>query len=165
MSRFEEILTASSEDLLKKLYKSSSTQDESAASSRANKIARNLGLSYSQLVCAVGFNAKIQELSDVLAVIGFDSYEALARERAGLFWLAQHRHKMAAVYLNEVVGSCVSQKEAITTIVDWAKTHGRRQELFEAALKYRPKNPNLDRIQKTITESEPSRGLEADPGN
>ena len=85
MSRFDEILTASSEDLLKKLYKSSSSQDERAASSRAKKIAKNLGLSYSQPVCAVGFNAKIRELSDVLAVIGFDSYDALARERNQAF--------------------------------------------------------------------------------
>ncbi|MCZ6770543.1 MAG: hypothetical protein O7G83_00980 [Proteobacteria bacterium] len=85
MSRFEEILTASSEDLLKTLYKSSSTQDESAASSRAKKTAKNLSLTYPQLVCAVGFNAQIQGLSDVLAVIGFDSYEALARERNQAF--------------------------------------------------------------------------------
>ena len=32
---------------------------------------------------------------------GYRQEEALARERAGLFWLAQRRHKMAAVYLNE----------------------------------------------------------------
>jgi predicted ATPase/transcriptional regulator with GAF, ATPase, and Fis domain/tRNA A-37 threonylcarbamoyl transferase component Bud32 len=32
---------------------------------------------------------------------GYRQEEALAHERAGLFWLAQHRHKMAAVYLNE----------------------------------------------------------------
>ena len=32
---------------------------------------------------------------------GYRQEEALARERTGLFWLAQHRHKMAAVYLNE----------------------------------------------------------------
>ncbi|MCB1748590.1 MAG: hypothetical protein H6977_15345 [Gammaproteobacteria bacterium] len=83
MTRFEEILTARSEDLLKTLYRSASKQDEPAATglARTRQIAHNLGLTYPQLVCALGFNAHIQELSDVLAVLGFSSYDALARER------------------------------------------------------------------------------------
>jgi hypothetical protein len=83
MTRFEEILTARSEDLLKTLYKSSSGQDDRTASgnARARQIAKNIGLTYAQLVCALGFNPGIGELSDVLAVIGFDTYEELARER------------------------------------------------------------------------------------
>jgi hypothetical protein len=83
MSRFEEILTARSEDLLKTLYKSATGQDERAAAglARSRRVARNLGLTYPQLVCAVGFNAGIQDLSDVLAVMGFESYDALAHER------------------------------------------------------------------------------------
>ena len=85
MSRFTEILTASSEDLLKTLYKSSSRSGDSSPTSRTKQVAKNLGLTYSQLVCAVGFNAKIQDLSDVVAVMGFDSYDALARERNQAF--------------------------------------------------------------------------------
>lgn len=85
MTRFEEILTASSEDLLKTLYKSSSGQDSKVSGSRTKQVARNLGLTYSQLVCALGFNATIQELSDVLAVMGFESYDALAKERNQAF--------------------------------------------------------------------------------
>jgi hypothetical protein len=87
MSRFEEILTAGSEDLLKTLYKSASAQDAPAAAghARARQVAQNLGLTYPQLVCALGFNARIQGLSDVLALIGFDSYDALARERNRAF--------------------------------------------------------------------------------
>ena len=83
MSRFEEILTATSEDLLKTLYKSSSSQDERTASggTRTRQVAKNLGLTYAQLVCAVGFNPQIQDLSDVIAVMGFNSYDALAHER------------------------------------------------------------------------------------
>lgn len=83
MSRFEEILTAPSEDLLKTLYKSSPSHDDRGAVGVAHvrQIARNLGLTYAQLVCALGFNAGIQELSDILAVLGFNSYEDLARER------------------------------------------------------------------------------------
>lgn len=85
MSRFEEILTASSEDLLKTLYKSSTGQDGKAAGNRTQQVAKNLGLTYAQLVCAVGFNEFIQDLSDVLAVMGFESYDALARERNQAF--------------------------------------------------------------------------------
>ena len=83
MSRFEEILTASSEDLLKTLYKSSSGASERYASgiARRRQVAKNLGLTYAQMVCAVGFNSEIQELSDILAVMGFESYDALAKER------------------------------------------------------------------------------------
>ena len=83
MSRFSEILTASSETLLKTLYKSASKQSESASGGigRARQVASNLGLTYPQLVCAVGFNAHIADLSDVIAVMGFDSYDALAKER------------------------------------------------------------------------------------
>lgn len=83
MSRFEEILTAGSEDLLKTLYKCTSNPQEPAATglARARQMARNLGLSYAQLVCALGFNPHIRDLSDVLAVVGFDSYDKLARER------------------------------------------------------------------------------------
>ncbi len=83
MSRFEEILTARSEDLLKTLYRSASGQGERAQTGpgRARQVAGNLGLTYPQLVCAVGFNRSIEELYDVIAVLGFESYDALARER------------------------------------------------------------------------------------
>lgn len=83
MSRFEEILTASSEDLLKRLYRSATASDERSASgtARARQLARHLKLTYPQLVCAVGFNPSIQDLSDIIAVTGFGTYDNLARER------------------------------------------------------------------------------------
>ncbi|MGR8919919.1 MAG: hypothetical protein ACU85V_09880 [Gammaproteobacteria bacterium] len=83
MSRFEEILTASSEQLLKTLYRSAAGHDDRPSNgiARARQVATNLGLTYPQLVCACGFNAHIRDLSDVIAVIGFESYDALARER------------------------------------------------------------------------------------
>jgi hypothetical protein len=82
MGRFEEILTAGGEDLLKALYRTASGQDERAAGlARARQVAKNLAMTYPQLVCALGFNPGIRELYDVIAVSGFETYDALARER------------------------------------------------------------------------------------
>jgi hypothetical protein len=83
MSQFEELLIAPSEELLKSLYKSAASQPERPGGgvARTRHIAKSLGLTYAQLICAIGFNARIQELSDVLAVLGFESYDALAHER------------------------------------------------------------------------------------
>ena len=83
MSRFDEILNASSEELLKTLYRAAASHHEGASSgaARARQVARQIGLTYSQLVCATGFNPQIRDLSDVIAVLGFGSYDALARER------------------------------------------------------------------------------------
>lgn len=81
MSKFEEILTASGENLLKQLYRSTSRK----SSESARDFARNLGLTYAQMVCALGFNSNIQELPDVIEIVGFASYEDLARERNETF--------------------------------------------------------------------------------
>jgi hypothetical protein len=108
MSRFEEILTASGEDLLKTLYRAASGHEERAASgtARARQVAKQLGLTYSQFVCALGFNPGIRELFDVLAVSGFDSYDALARERNLAFVNDIYRElpikDVLAIYLNVV---------------------------------------------------------------
>ncbi len=84
MAKFEEILRSSGESLLKLLYKTSSgAGNKSAASPR--EYARNLGLTYAQMVCALGFNSNIQDLPDVVEIVGFDSYDELARERNEFF--------------------------------------------------------------------------------
>ena len=83
MSQFDELLIAPSEELLKRLYKSAAGQAHRPGGgvARTRHIAKSLGLTYAQLICALGFNARIQDLSDVLAVLGFESYDALAHER------------------------------------------------------------------------------------
>lgn len=84
MSKFQDILTSTGEDLLKLLYKSSAgTRGKSPASPR--EYARSLGLTYAQLVCALGFNSNIQNLPDVIEIVGLESYETLARERNEYF--------------------------------------------------------------------------------
>lgn len=84
MSKFQEILTSSGEGLLKILYRSSSGANGKTASS-TREYARNLGLTYAQVVCALGFNSDIRNLPDIIEIIGFESYDALARERNQYF--------------------------------------------------------------------------------
>lgn len=83
MTRFEELLTASSEDLLKALYRSASRGDDhqGRGPARTAQVARNLGLTSAQLVCALGFNPQIRNLYDIISLVGFDSYDALAHAR------------------------------------------------------------------------------------
>ncbi len=84
MAKFEEILTSSGEGLLKLLYKTSlGAGSKSAASPR--EYARNLGLTYAQMICALGFNSNIRDLPDVIKIIGFESYNSLAQERNKFF--------------------------------------------------------------------------------
>ena len=42
-------------------------------------------LNHAQLVCALGFNKNIRELTDILSVIGFTSYKLLSYRRNELF--------------------------------------------------------------------------------
>lgn len=81
MSVFEDILTANAGDLLKALYKAAAVREENATGRRSRSIARNLGLTHCQLICAVGFNSHIHELPDVTTLLGFPSYDALAKTR------------------------------------------------------------------------------------
>jgi hypothetical protein len=83
VSAFEDILNAGSEDLLKIFYRSSSTAERAAG--RSNDLAARLGLKYAQLICGVGFNPLIRDLPDITTLLGFESYDALARERNEIF--------------------------------------------------------------------------------
>ena len=95
MSRFQALLTASSEELLKSLYRSAAATREPTASeaddTRAAQLARNLGLRHGQLICALGFNHAISDLADVIAIAGFASYDELARERNLIFTTDTYR--------------------------------------------------------------------------
>ena len=85
MRQFEELLTAPSEELLKTLYRAVTSLPEprpgAPATALPRQVARALALTYPQLVCSLGFNGRIEELSDVHAVLGFETYDALAHER------------------------------------------------------------------------------------
>lgn len=85
MTVFEQILTADAENLLKLIFKTAANRDRQAQGRRSREIARRLGLTHGQLICAVGFNPHIRDLPDVVTILGFSSYDALAQARNEYF--------------------------------------------------------------------------------
>ncbi|TAJ94342.1 MAG: hypothetical protein EPO31_09310 [Gammaproteobacteria bacterium] len=84
MLNFTELLTASEEDLVRLFYKIN-TDSADDFIIRINKVAAQLGLNHSQLVCALGFNKHIRELSDIYSTLGFRSYKLLSYRTNELF--------------------------------------------------------------------------------
>jgi len=81
---FTELLTASDADLVKTFYKINSDPNDDFIV-RINKVAAQLELNHSQLVCALGFNRYIRDLADIYSAIGFRSYKLLTYRCNELF--------------------------------------------------------------------------------
>jgi len=150
MSRFEALLTAGSEKLLKTLYRTAAGAhaDEAAAggSARAHALARHLGLTYAQLVCALGFNHDITELADIVAIAGFESYDALARERNLAFTTDIYQHlgvrDVLAVY-QHVTGN-LAMLEVMQHLLQ------RRLETIEAQIEATVNSVYIERYKKEM---------------
>lgn len=84
MIGFTELLTASDDQLVKIFYKVKVDQNDDFIK-RINKIAALLGLNHAQLVCAVGFNKNIRDLTDIISVLGFRDYKLLSYRQNELF--------------------------------------------------------------------------------
>ena len=84
MLSFTELLTASDADLVKIFYKIAVEENDDFII-KINKAAAQLGLNHSQLVCALGFNRHIRDLSDIYSTLGFRSYKLLSYRCNELF--------------------------------------------------------------------------------
>ena len=84
MISFTELLTASDEHLVKLFYKVKLGDDPDFIK-RINKIAAQMGLNHSQVVCALGFNKHIRDLTDIVSTLGFRSYKLLSYRQNELF--------------------------------------------------------------------------------
>ena len=84
MISFTELLTASDADLVKIFYKVKSDSSVDFIKN-INSIAAQLELNHSQLVCAIGFNKNIRDLTDIITVLGFKSYKVMIYRRNELF--------------------------------------------------------------------------------
>lgn len=83
MPSFNEVLTATDADLVKYFYRLHPGDGDFIQ--KINHAASELELNHSQLVCALGFNKNIRDLTDILSVIGFSSYKLLSYRRNELF--------------------------------------------------------------------------------
>ena len=84
MISFTELLTATDADLVKIFYKVKSDTSVDFIKN-INSIATQLELNHSQLVCAIGFNKNIRDLTDIITVLGFKSYKVMIYRRNELF--------------------------------------------------------------------------------
>lgn len=84
MPSFREVLTATDADLVKFFYRFQAGEQQDFIQ-KINHAAAQLGLNHAQLVCALGFNKNIRDLTDILSVVGFSSYKLLSYRRNELF--------------------------------------------------------------------------------
>ena len=84
MATFTEILEAPGEKLINLLYVTA-VDPKSSGRQKVRRAAGKLKLHVEQLVCGLGFNPVIRDLSEIHTALGFESYEALASERNAIF--------------------------------------------------------------------------------
>ena len=84
MISFTDLLTANDANLVKIFYKVKSDPSVDFIKN-INSIGTQLELNHSQLVCAIGFNKNIRDLTDIMTVLGFKSYKVMIYRRNELF--------------------------------------------------------------------------------
>ena len=133
MLSFTELLTASDEDLVKIFYKiKSSPTDDFIV--RINKVAAQLGLNHSQLVCALGFNRHIRDLEDIYSSIGFRSY------------------KLLSYRCNELFSTDTYKQLSIDNILDIYSERLEDQQILDSLRDML--KPRLENIEKDIARSD-----------
>lgn len=143
--QFEELLTCDGETMLKVFYGALAGEDEPGH--RGRRIARALGLTFTQLVCAVGFNPQIRELPDVTAILGFDTYDALAHERNMRF--VEDVYKRLGINNVLAVYAEVPKYMQMLTIMQYLV--GRRLERIESRIEATVNSIVIERYKKEIS--------------
>jgi hypothetical protein len=84
VASFNEILTGTAEDLVKVfyIYEQDTQEDKELKLITISKI---IELKPAQLTCAVGFNRYIQDLTELLPIIGFENIDDLTQMRNDIF--------------------------------------------------------------------------------
>lgn len=133
MVSFTELLTASDEDLVKLFYKVKSNPTDDFIV-RINKVATQLGLNHSQLVCALGFNRHIRDLEDIYSSIGFRNY------------------KLLSYRCNELFSTDTYKQLSIDNILDIYSERLEDQQILDSLREML--RPRLENIEKDIAKSE-----------
>ena len=82
MAKFNEIINSSPEELVKLFYK---YDNVSQADKKLTVIARQLKLKPEQIICAVGFNPNIAELTDIPPLFGYTNLDDLIQDRNSIY--------------------------------------------------------------------------------
>ncbi len=83
MASFKAILRYSEEELLQLLYKFNVSDKPDAE--KAEAIALQLKLREAQLICAIGFNSHLPNLTEIPPILGFESYDTFVNARNEVF--------------------------------------------------------------------------------
>lgn len=137
MISFTELLTASDAELVKIFYKVKSNPSLDFIKN-INGIAAQLEQNHSQLVCAIGFNKNIRDLTDIMTVLGFKSYKIMIYRR------------------NELFTTDTYQQLGIDNILDIYSERLEDQEILDTLRQLL--NPRLEHIEAEIEKSD-------DPGH
>ncbi len=130
---FTDLLTASDSDLVRYFYKIKSDPKDDFII-RINKVAAQLGLNHTQLICALGFNRHIRELSDIHSVLGFKSCKLLMYRR------------------NELFSTDTYKQLSIDNVIDIYSEHLADQDILDALRELL--TPRLTNIQNAIAASD-----------
>lgn len=84
MPGFNDILSASEEELVQLFYKFRDDQSL-AKEEKLAAVGKKFLLRGAQLACAVGFNPNTPQLTEILPIMGFDSFDELAQQRNDVF--------------------------------------------------------------------------------
>ncbi|MCI0400353.1 MAG: hypothetical protein L0Z68_03495 [Gammaproteobacteria bacterium] len=84
MAGFKDLLGASEEQLVNLFYKLQ-IDDRVDLKKKHARIAKKLKLNPTQFICALGFNRRVREVTEILSLLGFYSFEALANQRNEFF--------------------------------------------------------------------------------
>ncbi len=114
MIRFTELLTASDAELVKIFYKVKSDPSVDFIKN-INNIAAQLDLNHSQIVCAIGFNKNIRDLTDIITVLGFKSYKIMTYRRDELFTTDTY-HQLGVDNILDIYSERLEDKEILATL-------------------------------------------------
>ena len=114
MIRFTELLTASDAELVKIFYKVKSDPSVDFIKN-INNIAAQLDLNHSQIVCAIGFNKNIRDLTDIITVLGFKSYKLVTYRRNELFTTDTY-HQLGVDNILDIYSERLEDKEILATL-------------------------------------------------
>jgi hypothetical protein len=114
VATFRELLTASDAELLKHFYRVEPSADGDFIR-RINHAATQLELTHTQLVCALGFNRSMRDLTDILSVVGFSSHKLLCYRRNELFATDAYR-QLPIDNVLDVYAALLEDAEVLATL-------------------------------------------------